>query len=207
MGEKTRILIVEDEILIAHQLATKLQRFGYAVVGMVASGEEAIREAATQRPDLVLMDIVIKGSMDGTEAGAIIQRDHGIPVIYLTAYADDATIARAERSGGYGYILKPFQEREVHAMIKLAINRHRDDSKLLQTLSVAKGLGEALHSTLTKMILQVGHSDQPALESELASAVDRNERKFSTSPSSVWSRARSLASKPCCAGATPSAAC
>lgn len=182
MGEKTRILIVEDEILIAHQLAMKLQRFGYEVVGMVASGEEAIRAATTQRPDLVLMDIVIKGGMDGTEAGAIIQHDHGIPVIYLTAYADDATIAKAERSGGYGYVLKPFQEREVHAMIKLALNRHRDDSKLRQTLSVAEGLGEALRSTLAKVILQVERSDRPTLESELAGAVDRNELEIFYQP-------------------------
>ncbi len=182
MDKKTRILIVEDEILIAHQLAMKLQRFGYEVAGMVASGEEAIREAVAQRPDLVLMDIVIKGSMDGTEAGAIIQRDHGIPVIYLTAYADDATIAKAERSGGYGYVLKPFQEREVHAMIKLALNRYRDDSKLLQTLSVAEGLGEALRSSLANMILQVSRSDQPALESELASAINRNELEIFYQP-------------------------
>lgn len=175
MEEKTRILIVEDEILIAHQLAAKLRRFGYEVVGIVPSGEEAIRESNAQRPHLVLMDIVIKGDMDGTEAGAIIQRDHGIPVIYLTAYADDATIAKAERSGAYGYVLKPFQEREVHAMIKLALNRHRHDSQVLQTLSVAEGLGEALRSTLSKVVLQVERSDRPVLESELAGAVDRNE--------------------------------
>jgi AmiR/NasT family two-component response regulator len=182
MQGQTRILIVEDEILIAHQLSAKLQRFGYHVVGIVASGLEAIREAASHRPDLVLMDIVITGDMDGTEAGTIIRRDYGIPVIYLTAYADNETIARAERSGGYGYILKPFQEREVHAMIKLALNRYRGDSKVLESLSEAEVLGKALRSALAKVVLQVEGSDSLQLEWQLASAIERRQLEIFYQP-------------------------
>ena len=146
----SNILIVEDELLIARQLKKKLMRLGYSVTGIVSSGEEAIQEVEDKQPDLVLMDIVIKGDMDGIETAEIIQRDFHKPVIYLTAYADDETIERAEVSAAYGYIVKPFQDREVHAMIKLALNRHRRDESLLGTASVVENLGQAIRLTATR---------------------------------------------------------
>ena len=117
---EVKILIVEDELLIAKGLARKLQKLGYTVVDIVSSGEKALEKVAETQPDLVLMDIVIKGEMDGIETAELLHERFNIPVIYVTAYADDSTLDRAEQTGSYGYLLKPYQEREVHATIKLA---------------------------------------------------------------------------------------
>ncbi|MGP1680679.1 MAG: sensor histidine kinase [Burkholderiales bacterium] len=125
MTKKTRVLIVEDDNNIARALTIKLERLGYEITGVVDNGIDAIREAGATQPDIVLMDIVLKGQMDGIETAKIVQRDYGLPVIFLTSHADDSTIEKAEQSGAQGYVLKPVKERELHAMIKLAMNRHR----------------------------------------------------------------------------------
>ena len=171
----SNILIVEDELLIARQLKKKLMRLGYSVTGIVSSGEEAIQEVEDKQPDLVLMDIVIKGDMDGIETAEIIQRDFHKPVIYLTAYADDETIERAEVSAAYGYIVKPFQDREVHAMIKLALNRHRRDESLLGTASVVENLGQAIRLTATRLALQVTNAGVEDLENALRIGLDKEQ--------------------------------
>ncbi|MGD1704323.1 response regulator [Dapis sp. BLCC M229] len=112
------ILIVEDELLIARQLASKLKKLGYNIIDIVSSGEDALQVAQEKSPKLILMDIVIQGDMNGIETAGKIYNNYSIPVIYLTAYADDETLNQAEQTGSYGYILKPFQERELHATIK-----------------------------------------------------------------------------------------
>lgn len=123
--DSTKILIVEDELLIARDLSKKLTKMGYEIAAVVSSGQAALAAIADHWPDLVLMDIVIKGELDGIDTAQAVHQQFGIPVIYITAYADDDTLQRAEQSGAYGYILKPFNERELHASIKLAMQKSK----------------------------------------------------------------------------------
>lgn len=175
MRDKKRILIVEDEILIAHQLRRKLEALDYEVVGIATNGRDALRIAAEAIPDLVLMDIVIQGNMDGIETADLLIKDHHIPVIYLTAYSDSDTLQRAEDTRAYGYILKPFNEREVHAMIKMTLSRFEHDRGLMQTLNTAGQIGKALEATLKKMALQVNRSDTLTVEKDMINAMERGE--------------------------------
>ncbi|MEC4983077.1 MAG: ATP-binding protein [Oscillatoria sp. PMC 1068.18] len=136
--EAKKILIVEDELLIAKSLSRKLDKLGYNVVGIVSSGTAALEKTTELNPDLILMDIAIKGNYDGIETATMIHKDYNIPIIYLTAYADDNTLARAEQSGSYGYLLKPFQERELHATIKMALKKHEQQLKIEEILGVCQ---------------------------------------------------------------------
>lgn len=137
-----KILIVEDEFLIAKGLARKLENLGYQIGAIVASGEEALEILEDLQPHLILMDIAIEGGMDGIEVAAKIHQTHNIPIIFLTAYADDSTLERAEQTGSYGYILKPFKERELHATIKIALKKHQEQLKAQKSLKVAQNLSE-----------------------------------------------------------------
>ena len=129
---KTAILIVEDEGVVAADLALKLKQLGYDVAGTAESGEEAVALAMKLHPDLVLMDIWLKGPMDGIEAAETIRRGHDVPVIYLTAHSDPATLARAKVTGPFGYILKPFEQRELATQVEMALYRHQTDRELRQ---------------------------------------------------------------------------
>jgi AmiR/NasT family two-component response regulator len=120
-----RILIVEDERIIARELKERLIHMGHVVVASVASGEQAVEQARALAPDLVVMDIKLQGELDGIAAAEIIQRETGVPVVYLTAFADDATLERAKETQPYGYVLKPFQERELQVCVEMSLHRHR----------------------------------------------------------------------------------
>ncbi|MBS4038147.1 MAG: response regulator [Hydrogenophaga sp.] len=126
MRSPAKILIVEDEGIVAFNLQQRLQHMGYQVAGVAESGRECLSLVDAQRPDLVLMDIHIKGEMDGIDvADALGQLPRGaVPVIYLTAYSEDATLERARQTHPYGYLIKPFSERELHATIQMALERH-----------------------------------------------------------------------------------
>ena len=117
------LMLVEDERIVAFDLKNQLQSFGYRVGAMVGSGEEAVRRIAEVAPDLVLMDIHLEGAMDGIEAAIEIQARHKIPVIYLTAFAEDDTLIRALASQPFGYLVKPWDVRELHATIQMALVR------------------------------------------------------------------------------------
>jgi len=129
-AEQIKILIVEDENIVAKDIQNTLKSLGYLVTGVVASGEEAIPKVEETRPDLVLMDIMLRGYQDGVEAAQKILALYNIPVIYLTAYTDGKTLQRAKITEPYGYILKPFEERELHIAIEMAIYKHRMAKKL-----------------------------------------------------------------------------
>ena len=131
------ILIVEDELLIAKKLSHKLEDLGYQIVGIVSCGADAIQRAGEMEPDLILMDIVIKGDIDGIETAVRINQKFDIPIIYTTAYADDETLQRAENTGSYGYLLKPFKEREMHATIKIALSKHQEAVSLKNLMALA----------------------------------------------------------------------
>jgi len=124
-----RILIVEDERITAEDLRDILTDLGYTVTASVSSGADAIAQAEETKPDLALMDIRIKGSMDGTETARVLRQRFNIPVVYLTAHADTATVARAKGAEPLGYITKPFQEAELHASIEIALHKHSEDLK------------------------------------------------------------------------------
>jgi diguanylate cyclase (GGDEF)-like protein/PAS domain S-box-containing protein len=125
-----KILIVEDEKIIALDLQRRLERFGYSVVGMAADGAEAISLAKDRSPDIILMDIMLAGGLDGIEAAKLIRAKYGIPVIFLTAYTDEKTLERAKEVEPAGYILKPFKERELYTTIDIALYKHSIDRKL-----------------------------------------------------------------------------
>jgi CheY-like chemotaxis protein len=121
---KARILIVEDQIVIARELETRLKGLGYTVVRIALSGEEAIQAASELRPDLVLVDIALKGTMDGITAAERIRTRFGVPAVYLTAYGDAGSLRRAKVTEPYSYILKPFTESEAHAAVEMALDSH-----------------------------------------------------------------------------------
>ncbi|MGK7877793.1 MAG: response regulator [Xenococcaceae cyanobacterium] len=150
----TKIMIVEDELLIGMFLSQKLKKLGYKIVAMVSSGKAAIERAGLIKPDLILMDIALKGDMDGIKAAAQIHKAHDIPVIYLTAYADDNTLDRAESTGSYGYIVKPFNERELHATIKMALKKHQEHTEAMEQLrsSITHSLPHELRTPLTGIL-------------------------------------------------------
>jgi PAS domain S-box-containing protein len=125
-----RILVVEDQRLIAAEIEHSLKELGYLVVGSVSSGEDAITTLDELRPELVLMDVHLRGEMDGIDAAEIIRDRFNVPVVYLTAHADDDTILRAKKTTPFGYLLKPFNQRELRATIEIAFYTHRMERTL-----------------------------------------------------------------------------
>lgn len=136
-----RVLIVEDEALIALDLERRLQRAGYEVVGVADNADDALRTFQETQPDLVLMDIFIRPPLDGIETARAIGRVGDVPVVFLTAYADDDTLRRASETSPYGYLLKPFDERTLIATLTVAVERHAADTRL-RLLGSAVGSAE-----------------------------------------------------------------
>jgi len=123
-----RVLIVEDETIVAMDLAQLLEHLGYRVAGVASTGSEAIDAATTLNPDLILMDIHLKGPMDGIEAARAIGERFSVPIIFLTAHGDATTVGRAMQASPYGYLVKPFEERMLHRVVEVALNRHRTEN-------------------------------------------------------------------------------
>ncbi len=119
--EKARILIVEDEAIIAMEIENQLQGLGYEVTSIVDTGEKAIKKADEDKPDIILMDIRIKGEMDGIEAAKVIRNKFCIPVIFSTAYLDEERIERVKITMPFGYVLKPIQERDLKVTSEMAL--------------------------------------------------------------------------------------
>jgi len=121
----TRIMIVEDEWTVAEDIKISLQNLGYTISSVTSSGKEAIQKAEEDRPDLVLMDIVLQGEMDGIEAANQIRSRFNIPIVYLTAYADDKVLERAKITEPFGYIVKPFISEDLKITIEIALYKHK----------------------------------------------------------------------------------
>jgi len=130
--EKLNIFIVEDESIVAKDIQNSLMKLGYGVVGTANNGKDAIEKILDLKPDLILMDIMIKGDLTGIEVSEIIKEKLSVPVIFLTAYADEGTLARAKITEPYGYILKPFKEIDLHSTIEMAVYKHQKDDALLK---------------------------------------------------------------------------
>src|SRR5438477_8576778 len=123
-SSEPRALIVEDEILIAEELKERLSRLGFSVIAAVDSAEEGIAIATRERPDLVLLDIRLKGEKDGVQAAKEIRQQVNVPLVYLTAHSDRLTVDRVKETEYDGFLLKPFRERELQTTIEIAIQRN-----------------------------------------------------------------------------------
>jgi signal transduction histidine kinase len=163
-----RILVVEDERIIALHLRQQLTALGYDVPNAVSTGDHALHRIKEAPPDLVLMDINLKGPLDGIETAAAIPPGYHIPIIYLTAWSDDATLRRAAATNPYGYLLKPFSERELHAMIQMTLARSkteratraslesREQARKMEALrQLAGGLADEINGLLTALYGQL----------------------------------------------------
>lgn len=130
--EKLNIFIVEDESIVAKDIQNSLAKLGYNVVGIANNGNDAIEKIIDTAPDLMLMDIMIKGDLTGIDVSEKIKEKINVPVIFLTAYADEGTLSKAKITEPYGYILKPFKEIDLHSTIEMAVYKHQKDTALLK---------------------------------------------------------------------------
>jgi DNA-binding LytR/AlgR family response regulator len=132
MSEKTKILIVEDEMIIAANISLQLTQLGYEVTGIIPRGEDALLHIEDNKPDILLLDINLKGKLDGIETAEAMQKNHNIPIIYLTANIDDAHFNRAKQTHPFGFIAKPFKKLDLQRAIELAISQLVSKSAELQ---------------------------------------------------------------------------
>ena len=148
---RARLLIVEDEGIVGLNIQRRLEGLGYKVVANVSSGEEAIEAAQESHPDLVLMDIKLEGNVDGIEAAAEIRDRFQIPIVYLTAYTNEETLNRAKLTEPYGYILKPFEARDLATTIEVALYKYQMEQQLRERedwlATTLKSIGDAVITT------------------------------------------------------------
>ena len=148
---KIKLLVVEDESIVAMDIKHRAESLGYEVTAITPSGEEAIELVKKNQVDLVLMDIVLKGEMDGIETAQKIHDDFDIPVLYLTAYSDEETLKRAKITEPFGYIIKPFEDRELHTAVEIAIYKNEIERKLKESekwlSTTLESIGDAVIAT------------------------------------------------------------
>ncbi|MGO9566922.1 MAG: PAS domain S-box protein [Desulfomonilaceae bacterium] len=196
---KARILIVEDEGIIAQDIRSSLLEFGYNVCSTVATGEEAVRKAETERPDLALVDVVLQGDMDGIEAAHVIHSRFRVPIVYLTAYADEKMLERAKTTEPFGYLIKPFRDRELHSTIEMALFRHEMGVKLRENqewLSVMlNSIADALIATDENGFVKLMNPVAELLTGWTADIANSRplEAVFDLAPNGAETRPRSLA--------------
>jgi PAS domain S-box-containing protein len=191
---RSRILIVEDDVIVANNLQDRLGGLGYDVCGVLPSGIEAIEKVPELEPDLVLMDIRLKGDQDGIVTAQKLRRQFDLPVVYLTGYADEATLQRAKLSEPYGYILKPFEIRELHSTVEMALYKHAMEQRLrdseqryrtlvehsLQGIMIVQGAPARIAFANAQVSLSTGYSVEALLEmapADAASLVHAEDRQ------------------------------
>ncbi len=172
--DKYKILIVEDELIIAENLSIKLKKLDYLVTDIVSSGKAAIRSVTANCPDLILMDISIKGSIDGIETAAKIKAIAEIPVIFLTAYSDDKTLERAAKVSFNGYILKPFKDEELAATIQAALKKQTTSKKKTGTKEFSKSENPDIKN-LVQQAKEAARSSQQKLASQSLTTQDEHD--------------------------------
>ena len=154
---KKKILIVEDESIIGEDIKNSLNGLNYEVSEVVASGEEALKQVKENKPDLVLMDMKLQGKMEGIEASRLIRSRFNIPVVFLTAHADEKTLERAKKTDPFGYIIKPFDDRELCKTVEMALHKHQLETKLKESeewlSTTLKSIGDAVITTDNKGLI------------------------------------------------------
>jgi two-component system, cell cycle sensor histidine kinase and response regulator CckA len=125
-----RVMIVEDDRVVARDIRTQVSRMGHSVVGVTGSGEEAVTLAAAHLPDLVLMDIRLEGEMDGIEAAQQIRSKNRIPVVFLTAFGNEAVMRRASFTEPFGYLLKPYEDQQMRVVIQMALYKREAETRV-----------------------------------------------------------------------------
>ncbi len=199
MTTKTKILVVEDESIVARDIRNMLLGLGYEVVGVVPSGEEAVALAEESEPSLALVDVMLQGEMTGVEAADFIYSGFNIPVVYLTAYADESTLQRAKLTEPFGYLLKPFEERELQTTVEIALYKFKMEMKLRNRerwlTTILQSVGDGVVATDEKGCIQfmnpfaedlTGWSQDEVLGKSLQDvfhALDEETRKPLTLPS------------------------
>lgn len=143
---KTNVLVVEDESIVSKDIQQSLKKLGYNVVGAASTGEKAIDLAHAENPDIILMDIMLKGNITGIETSEKIKEDLNIPIIFLTAYADEATLSKAKVTEPYGYIIKPFKEIDLHTSIEMALYKHKKEKEVVKERDLLYSLVEGKES-------------------------------------------------------------
>ncbi|NEO35916.1 MAG: response regulator [Moorea sp. SIOASIH] len=163
----TRVLVVEDEVIVAKTIASQLKQLGYMVSATASSGSQAITKAAQTKPDLVLMDIFLKGKMDGITAARQIREHLRIPIVYLTAYADEDTLQRAKVTQPFGYVTKPFNERDLRVAIEMALQQYQMEQSLqssqAQLSSILNSIDDAVIATTTQGTITFMNASAEAL--------------------------------------------
>jgi len=156
------LLVVEDEAIVAQEIKSRLEKVGYSVCGVARDGERAVAEAERLTPDLVLMDIRLKGAMDGIEAAGLIRERCSIPVVFLTAYTDVATLERAKVEDPFGYVVKPFDTRSLMVAIEIALHRYRSESERIyreKLEAVIEAAGAVCHELNQPMMAISGNAE------------------------------------------------
>ncbi len=143
-----RVQIVEDEKIIALDLQRRLEKFGYSVVALAATAEEAVEAALEYYPDIILMDIMLGGNRDGIDAAIEIHQQYNVPIVFLTAYADERTVERAKKAEPVGYVLKPFKERELQTTIDIALYKSRIDRQMREQEQLFEALLDSMNDGL-----------------------------------------------------------
>lgn len=141
MEPQTKILVVEDNAIVAADIKSRVQKLGFSVTGCVSRGESAVQSVESVPPNLILMDIKLKGEMSGIEAASIIREKHDIPIIYLTSYTDETTLDKAKKTDPFGYVIKPFEDKELNTVIEISLHKHKVEREL-------KKSQQWLHTTL-----------------------------------------------------------
>ncbi|RPA68680.1 DNA-binding response regulator [Cyclobacteriaceae bacterium YHN15] len=167
MSDKTRILIVEDDMIIASNISLQLSKLGYEVTGIESRGEEAINHAKENRPDIILMDINLKGKIDGIETATAIQKENDIPLIYLTANADEVSFQKAKETHPYAFISKPFNKINLERTIALVVEKIKEAKEdLSDNASLIESLDDRIFIRNQNKLVKIMLNDILYIEAE-----------------------------------------
>lgn len=170
---KTRVMVVEDESIVAKNIQARLKQLGYIVPATFSSGEEALENIENIKPNLVLMDIVLDGKIDGLQTAEIIHNKYKIPIVYLTAYADDITLEKAKKSVPYGYLVKPFEITELKSAIEIALNSYINQQKLIEESERLEKSFNAISNSVI-VVDKEGFINLANTQSELSMGIDNS---------------------------------
>ena len=159
MMDQPAIYIVEDEAIVANDIRETLKSLGYTVPGIAKSGELALEKVKEAKPDLILMDIHLAGQLDGVETAGKIHVLYNIPVIYLTAYADKVLLERAKVTEPYGYVIKPYDERELHSVIEMSLYKHRIEREIKKRDDILFAVSSAV-----EWLLRISRTESAVLQ-------------------------------------------